>query len=89
MLSLCLLAPTAAAEDECKLPLHLWELDLVKLELISGHADLDAMGQAMGTRALLLGGYQDPAHPRVAARALLLGSTDGVGFKVSAEKTAP
>lgn len=89
-LSLLLLAAPAEAEGECKLPLHLWELDLTKVELVSGNtADLNAIGRALGTRALLRGGYQDPAHPKVPAHATLVGSTDGIGFRLTAEKTEP
>jgi len=89
LLATLLAAPTADAKSECSLALHQWELELTRVERVSGNADPNAVVAALGTRARLRGGYRDPAHPKRVVRAELVGSTDGAGLTVLGEKSEP
>ena len=81
-------APVSALGDEaeCTRPAYVWDLELTRVEALSGDADLSAVARALGTRAVLRGATRDPAQKEL-SRGLLLGSTDGVGLNVSLEKT--
>jgi hypothetical protein len=83
-------APVAAvgAEAECTRPAYVWDLELTRVEALSGDADLAAVARALGTRAVLRGTTRDPAQKEL-SRGLLLGSTDGAGLNVSLEKSQP
>jgi hypothetical protein len=89
LLSLSLLALPASADSECAVAVDLWDLELEKVERISGDAEIRAVATALGTRALVRGGYQNPARTRDAVRASMVGSTDGLGLSISLQKAAP
>jgi hypothetical protein len=90
LLAVLLQAPSVdAAESACSLAMFQWELELTRVERESGDADVNEIIRALGTRARLRGGYRDPAHPKYAPRAELVGSTDGDGMSVLAEKREP
>lgn len=76
------------ADAECTRPAYVWDLELTRVEALSGDADLQAVARALGTRAVLRGATRDPAQKEL-SRGLLLGSTDGAGLNVSLEKTQP
>lgn len=82
------LGAPAQADPECTRPAYVWDLELTRVEALSGDADLQAVARALGTRAVLRGTTRDPAQKEL-SRALLLGSTDGAGLNVSLEKTLP
>ncbi|MEY4508963.1 MAG: hypothetical protein RLZZ450_1085 [Pseudomonadota bacterium] len=79
---------TVGADAECTRPAYVWDLELTRVEALSGNADLQAVARALGTQAVLRGATRDPAQKEL-SRGLLLGSTDGVGLNVSLEKTQP
>jgi hypothetical protein len=89
VLSLGLLTLPADAQSDCNPVRYHWELTLTRVEALSGEADLQAVAGKLGTQALLRGGVRNPARPRDAARAQLVGSTDGAGLEVTLEKSAP
>jgi hypothetical protein len=65
-----------------------WDLELTRVEALSGDADLNAVARALGTRAVLRGATRDPAQKEL-SRGMLLGSSDGAGLTVTLEKTQP
>lgn len=89
LLAALLAAPSADAETDCSVAIHVWELELTRVENLAGTADPKTIAPALGARARLRGGYRDPAHPKLAPRVELLGSTDGAGLSVSGEKKEP
>lgn len=82
-------ALSADAEPACIAEVYVWELELERIERLSGDVDPHAVAAQLGRVARLRGGYHDPARPHIAARADLMGSTDGVGLRVSGEKMEP
>jgi hypothetical protein len=89
LLSVMLAAPPADAASDCKVPVELWELELTRVERLSGPVDPQTIIDALGTRARLRGGYRDPRNESFPPRAELVGSTDGAGLSVSGEKREP
>jgi len=89
LLSVSLLTLSAEAESECIRPAHVWELQLTRVEALSGGADLRIVAAALGTQAVLRGGTVDPARPKQPSPAQLLGSSDGAGLSVTLEKKQP
>ena len=86
LLATLLTAPSADAEGGCAVPVYVWDLELTRVERLSGDVEPETIAAALGARARLRGGYRDPAHPKVAARAELMGSSEGAGLSVLAEK---
>lgn len=84
-----LAAPSAGAEPECIAPVYVWELELTRVERLSGDVDPNAVVASLGRIARLRGGYRDPARPRIAPRLDLMGSDDGAGLHVTLEKLDP
>jgi hypothetical protein len=82
LLAMVLWVPSAEAEPECIVPVEVWELELTRVERLSGDVDPQAVISALGARARLRGGYRDPARSKIAPRADLMGTTDGVGLSV-------
>ena len=89
LLSIPLLTLSAEAESACVRPAHVWELELTRVEALSGDADLAVVAKALGTQAVLRGSTVDPARPKQPSAAQLLGSTDGAGLVVGLEKQRP
>jgi hypothetical protein len=89
VLTILLAAPTAGAEPECIAPIYVWDLELTRVERLSGAADPNVVASSLGRVARLRGGYHDPANPRVGPRADLMGSDEGAGLHVTLEKREP
>lgn len=88
VLSLSLIALSAEAEgDRCTAPIYVWELQLEQVAADAGDPDLQSIATSLGTQATLRGGYFDPARPEEPIRVDLVGSTDGLGLTVRAERT--
>ena len=81
-------AGAAEPESECQVVRHVWELELVEVaaEVDRPGLDLNAVGSALGTRARIGGGIIDPAERDDPIRLELLGSDDGVGLRIGAER---
>jgi len=87
VLSVSLIALSAEAEGElCIAPIYVWDLQLEQVAADAGNPDLQAIATSLGTQATLRGGYFDPARPREPVRVDLVGSTDGIGLTVRAER---
>jgi len=80
--------PAQAAEPECAVVRHVWELDLVEVaaEVERPDLDLNAVADALGTKARIGGGVVDPRRTRDPVRIELLGSDDGVGMRIALER---
>lgn len=83
---LALASEAEAAPERCTAPIFVWELQLEQVAADSGQPDLRAIATALGTQAVLRGGWRDPARPDEPVRVDLIGSTDGVGLTVMAER---
>lgn len=83
---LALAAEAEAAPERCTAPIYVWDLQLEQVAADEGQPDLQAIATALGTQATLRGGYLDPARPKEPVRIDLVGSTDGAGLTVRAER---
>lgn len=82
-----LLALSAQADaGPCKAPIHVWELELTQVAADAGQPDLQAIVRALGTKALLRGGFFDPARPDEPLRVELT-SSSGAPLKVLLERS--
>ena len=81
-------AEAADPESDCQVVRHVWELELVEVaaEVDLPALDLNAVAAALGTKARIGGGIIDPGRRGDPARLELVGSTDGVGLRVGAER---
>lgn len=86
-LGLALASDAEAKPERCIAPIYEWELQLEQVAADEGQPDLKAVVAALGTQAVLRGGYRDPARPNEPVRVDLIGSTDGVGLTVLAERS--
>lgn len=85
-LSLSLLALSAQADPgPCQAPIHVWELELSQVAADAGQPNLQAIVNALGTKAVLRGGYYDPARPDQPVRVELT-SSSGAPLKVLVER---
>ena len=80
--------PAQAAEPECAVVRHVWELDLVEVaaEVERPDLDLNAVADALGTKARIGGGFVDPRSARDPVRIEMRGSNDGVGMRIRLER---
>lgn len=86
-LGLALASEAEAKPERCIAPVYVWELQLEQVAADEGQPDLAAVAAALGTQAVLRGGYHDPARPNEPVRVDMLGSTDGAGLSVLAERS--
>src|SRR5687768_1019457 len=86
VLPLWLLALSAQADTgTCRAPAHVWELELTQVAADAGQPDLQAIVRALGPKAVLRGGFYDPARPDEPVRVELT-SSSGAPLKVLAER---
>jgi hypothetical protein len=85
-IALALASQAEAAPEHCIAPIFEWELQLEQVAADEGQPDLASIATKLGTQAVLRGGYRDPARPGEPVRIDLIGSTDGVGLTVMAER---
>jgi hypothetical protein len=84
---LALASDAEAAPERCTATIYVWELQLEQVAADDGQPDLSAIATALGTQATLRGGFRDPARPSEPVRIDLVGSTDGAGLTVRAERS--
>ena len=82
-LSASLLALPAEAEPVCTVTVYVWELRLEQVAAESGQPDLHAVAAALGSQAILRGGFRDPNRPKEPVRVELVGSQEGQGLRAS------
>lgn len=70
----------------CKPPIHVWELELTQVAADAGQPDLHAIARALGTKAVLRGGFFDPARDDEPVRVELT-SSSGAPLKVLVERS--
>jgi hypothetical protein len=87
VLPMLLLALSAEADaGPCRAPIHVWELELTQVAADAGQPDLQAIVKALGTKAVLRGGFYDPARPDEPVRVELT-SSSGAPLKVLLERS--
>src|SRR4051812_39174220 len=84
---LLLFALSAQADQgPCLAPIYVWELELAQVAADAGQPDLRALAGALGTKAILRGGYFDPARPNEPVRVDLT-SQGSAELKVLVERS--